>query len=263
MPIDPVQLRAQAAAAAADLAEPPDCAAAIRRLLEHYADHAHRYSPRLTDSAPPNELKTPAPVLRAVVAALRRPVRASPAHGLALAEALWTAGTREERRLAAEVLGLVAPQLAPEVWALVEAWLPELDSGETADALAQHALGPLLASAAYEAVQRAGRWTQAPNRWLRRFGVAVLAALARDRRWDDVPAALDGLRGLMGEREPAVRQAVVAALQALAARNPSAVIRFVREHASRSDHNTHAILRGALRALPAEAQAELVRALRA
>lgn len=263
MPIDPVRLRARATEAASQLVNPSRCAAALRQILADHADRAHRYSPRLADSTLLNQHRTPAPVIRAIVAALRRPAAASLDEALALARALWAAGSREERRVAAEVLGLVAARAPAEVEAQVQAWLPEADSGETVDALAQQALRPLLAGDAYHYLQRAQRWALQPDRWTRRFGVALLSALARDRRWDDVPAALDILRGLMTERDPLVRQAVIAALHDLAPRDPAGVERFLREQAGRPDHNTHLIVRAALRVLPAEARDDLVRAMRA
>jgi hypothetical protein len=67
----------------------------------------------------------------------------------------------------------------------------------------------------------------------------------------------------MTEADPALRQSVSAALRALAGRNPAEVTRFLREQATRPDHNTHFIVRAVLRALPEEAQAEVIRALRA
>lgn len=262
MPIDPLVLRTRAAEAAGRLAEPAQCAALIRGLLADYANRVHRYSPRLAEGASAKEFKTPAPVLRAVVTALRGPAQARPEAALALARALWAGGSREERRLAAEVLGLAAPRAPAEVLAQLEAWLPELESGEAAEALAQFGLRPLLAADPYGYLDRARHWTADPRRGVRRLGVAVVTALAGERRWDDVPAALEILRNLMGERDAGVRGAVIAALHALTPRNPLAVAGFLREHAHRQDHNTHLILRAALRDLSPEARAELVRRMR-
>ena len=69
MPIDLPALRARAAAIAEQFAEPPALAAAVHSLLEDYADRSHRPSQKITDSAPPNVIKTPMPVVRAVITA--------------------------------------------------------------------------------------------------------------------------------------------------------------------------------------------------
>ncbi len=262
MPIDPAQLRARATDVAVRLANPEDCVAAIRRVLTDYADLTRRYSPRLAESAPANVLNTPTPVLRALGTALRRPARAAPAEALAVANRLWAGGSREERRLAAELAGVAADQHPAEALAGVEAWLPTLTDPETAEAVVHQALGPLISAEPTSYLQRAGRWAKQRNKWVRRAGVTVVEALARDRRWDDVPAALELLRTLMGERDPVVRHAVVNALTALIQRAPLVVTRFLREQARRSDHNTHYIVRAAMRALPPEAQAELIQVMR-
>lgn len=262
MSIDPAVLRARAAEAAGRLADPAAAAAMIRRLRADYADRAHRPSPGAADNPGAPLHKTPAPVLRAVVTALRGPAQSTPDSVLALARALWAGGAREERGLAAELLALATAGAPAAALEQVEAWIVEIDSAETAEALARHGLGPALAADPYRVLEQARRWAASPARWVRRLGVGVVASLARERRWDDVPAALAVLRPLMGERDPAVRQALGAALAALAARRPPAVAHFLAEFAPRQDHHTQMIVRAALRGLPAEAQAEVVRALR-
>jgi 3-methyladenine DNA glycosylase AlkD len=262
MLIDPVVLRARATEVAARLVNPAACAGAVRRLLEDYTDHTHRLSPHLAERRLGANVRTPAPVTRALLSALRRPALASPAYAHALAKALWADGTRQERLLAAEVLGLVAARLPEDALALVEAWTLELDSAETVDAIVKHALSPLLPGAYTQFLQRARGWSRQPQKWVRRLGVAVLGALAQDRNWDDVLSALDLLRPLMGESDPNVRAAVIAVLKELAGRNSLEAARFLLEFARRADHNTHMILRGTLRALPEAEQARLVQALR-
>jgi 3-methyladenine DNA glycosylase AlkD len=208
-------------------------------------------------------LKTPRPVLRSIVAAFRKPAQAAPADTLALARELWAAGSREERRLAAELLGLIAVQAPGDVLRMIEACLPELESGATVDALAQEAFAPLMLADTFASLQKVRHWLLQPNRWLRRFGLSALGALAKQRAWDDVPAALDVLRTVMAEPEPMVRQAVSHTLIALVPKGEREVVRFMLELAARPDHNTHLILRATLRHIPEEAQAELVRAMRA
>lgn len=262
MLIDPVVLRARTTEIAARLVNPAACAAAVRRLLEDYTDRTHRLSPRLAESRPDANRWTPAPVTRAILAALRKPALASPADALALARTLWAGGSPQERVLAAQVLGLVAARLPDETLALLDAWATDLNSAETVDALVNFALRPLLPGAHTQFLQRARGWSRQPQKWVRRLGVAVLSALARERKWDDVLAALELLRPLMGESDPSVRAAIITALTDLARRNALETVRFLLEFAPRSDHNTHMILRGALRALPEADQARLVRALR-
>lgn len=264
MPIDPSQLRTRAAEIAVRLnANPAECAAAVHRVLDDYADRSHRYSPKLAErTAPIPTFKTPPPVVRAILTALRKPAQEAPAEALATAKYLWAKSSREERRIAVELLGLVALRLPTETLALIESWVPELESATTANEMTELALSPLLPADPPGHLYRARQWLKQPNKWARYFGVMVIAALAKVRGWDDVPSALDILRGLMTEPDPSVRQAVIAALNGLAPRNLNAMTRFLREHAQRSNHHTHTILRATLKALPAAEQAELVKMMR-
>ena len=262
MPIDLPALRARAAAIAAHFSDPPALLAAVHSLLEDYADRSHRASQKLTDSAPPNALKTPMPVVRAVVTALRKPVKAEPQAALVVVKGLWAAGSREERRLAAELLGLAAPLVPGEALALVEQWLPEIESGETAAALAEYGFAPLLLADPVTHLRNIQRWVEQPQKWARCFGLAALRVLAKHKTWDNVPGALDVIASVMGEPEPEIRKAAAAALGDLIPKSTVEVSRFLREQAARSNHNTHWIIRAAMLKLPPEDQADIIKVMR-
>jgi len=261
-PIDPAVLRSQTTALAARLGEPRAAAAGVRALLDDYADRSHRPSPRLVGSEVENAYKTPGPVLRAVVSALRDPARADPTAALALADALWAGDSREERRLAAEILGLVAIGLPGEALEMVERWLPQLESGSTADALAELGLGPLVRLDPPTYLAHAQRWAALPDKWARRFALALLRPLAADRHWDNIPGALVVIRRVMADPDADVRRAAAEVLAALAPKSPPEMARFLREQAGRSNSHTHWIVRHAMTALDPAAQAEIVKRLR-
>jgi len=262
-PIDLPQVRARAAVIAEQFSDPPVCLVSIHSLLMDYSDQSHRVSQKLADSAPANALKTPAPVVRQVITALRRPAQDAPPAALPLLKGLWAAGSREERRIAAVLLGFVAAKMPAEALALVEAWLPEIESAETADALAEHGLGPLALASPAAHVQNALRWTAHPLKWTRRFGLASLTPLAKDKQWDDVPGALSVVRAAMADNEPEIRKAAASVLCDLLPKSPSEVNLFLREQAARSNHNVHLIVRAVLPKLPPEDQAELIKVMRA
>lgn len=262
-PIDPAVLRARAAALAGQLADPAAAATSVRRLLEYYADRTHRPSPRVAGSAVANEYKTPAPVVRAVVSALRGPAQGDPPAGLALAASLWLDGSREARRIAAELLGLVVLALPAEALALIERWAPQVESAETADALAELGLGPLMRAEPARCLEHARRWVTHPARWVRRFGLATLMPLVKDRQWDNVPGALAVLRLAMTDTDAEVRKAAAAVLTGLGPKSPTEVTLFLREQAVRSNNNTHWIIRNALGGIDPADQAEIIRLMRA
>jgi hypothetical protein len=261
-PIDPAVLRARTAALAGQMGDTAAAAAGVRRLLEHYADRTHRASPKVATSAADNEYKTPAPVVRAIVNALRAPAQADPQAGLALADALWAGGSREARRIAAELLGHAAPGAPDEAVALVEAWAPQVEGAETADALAELGLGALMRAEPGRFLEHARRWVTHPGRWVRRLGLSALLPLVKDRQWDNVPGALAVVRQVMTDGDAEVRKAAAAVLTGLGPKSPAEVALFMREQALRSNNNAHWIIRNALGGLDEAAQAEIIRLMR-
>jgi len=260
--IDLPILRARAAALAEKFPDLPALLAAVHSLLDDYADRSHRASPKLTDSAPRNVLKTPMPVVRAVITALRQPAKAQPQAVLAVVAGLWAAGTREERRVAAELLGFAAPLVPAEALAFVERSLATTESGETAEALAHYGFAPLLLADPATHLRNIERWMTQPQKWARCFGLAALGVLAKHKAWEDVPGALDAINSVMSDAEPEVRRAAAAALGDLIPKSKAEVSRFLREQAARPNHNTHLIVRAVMLKLGPDDQAEIIKVMR-
>jgi hypothetical protein len=261
-PIDPAALRARTTLLAAQFAEPAAAALTVRRLLDDYADRTHRLSPRMVTSSGGFAFKTAPPVVRAIAVALRTPALADPLAALRLADALWAGGSREERRLAAEVLGAVAPVTVTDALELVEHWALSLESGETADALADLGLGPLFRTNPNRFLEVARHWVASPARWVRRLALAAILPLLKERQWDNVPGALAVVRPAMHDSDAEVRRAAASVLEALGARSPREVARFLREHAVRATASAHWIIRNSLSGLGADDQAEIIKLLR-
>jgi len=262
-PIDLTRLRARTTALAERFADATATASAVRQLLDDYADRTHRPSPRVASRSLGYSFKVAPPVLRAVITALRGPTLANPAVATAMADQLWKNGSREERRIAAEVLGLVAPQQPAEALAIIEVWVPRIEGAETADALAEYGLGPLMLADPARYLAEARRWVTFPQKWARRFGLAALMPLIHDRQWDNVPGALSVVRLAMADTDGDVRREAVAVLEGLAAKSPAEIGQFLREQASRTNTNTGSIIRAAMLALDPEEQTSIFKLLRA
>jgi HEAT repeat protein len=145
---------------------------------------------------------------------------------------------------------------------LVEGWIRQLESGATADALAEHGLGALVRANPAPYLEQARQWATHPHRWTRRFALALLLPLVRDADWDNVPAALAVLRPAMSDSDGEVRRAAAQALEGLGAKSPGEIARFLREQAARPNAHTRWIVRNALGSLEPETQAEIIRLLR-
>ena len=262
MPIDVPVLRARASAIADKLSDPATCAAEIRKLFRNQADHSRRPNQRAVGGRLDETLRTPTPVIHEMAVALRVPVQKHPEEAGTLARALWAAGSREERRLAADVLGFLAVSQPDEALTQLEELLPRCDSAEIVDALVVGAFKPLLLREPGQALAVARRWTLQRNKWLRRAAALAVYTLAQESRWDDLPGMFEILRKLASESDPTVRPAVVDALRTLTAERPLDARPFLHEQAVRNDHNSRFLVRSVMKLLPEAWQNDLVRDLR-
>lgn len=262
MPIDPAALRTQTEALKTYLDDPALLALKVRGLLDDYAQRTHRPSPRLAGKLPVQSLKTPPPVMRAISQTLRDGTRSAPSTLLNAARAIWAGGSREERRIAAELLGHATTTTPEKTLLVIEACLPEIESADTADALAEHGLSPLVKLNPATYLAQAQGWAKSSHKWTRRFALAVLYPLLRDKKWDSVPGALEVVSQVMTDPESDVRAAAVTALSGLAPKSPVEVGRFLRQQANNPHHNVQNIIRLTLARLAPEIRAEVERVMR-
>lgn len=260
-PVDPNVVRERTTALAEQVADPAACLAGIRALLSDYADYAQRAAPKPVPDQE-SQYKTPLPVLRAIVNALRAPLQADPALAWPLLTELWAGASVEERRLAAELAGLAAPGAPQAAIAFVETCLPTLSSISSLEALAELGLGPLMLADPATYLPLARRWVNFPYKWTRLFGVWALKPLVKDKKWDNVPNALEVIRSVMTDADAEVRQTAAELLRDLTPKSAAEINRFLRENAVRPNNNTHAIIRIAMTKLTAEEQDELTRIMR-
>lgn len=260
-PIDPAVLRERVNAIAGKFPDAAEVAAKTRALLDDYADRSYRASPRLSSTVLDNTYRAPAPVVRALAMALRSPMQNQAPAALPVIHAIWQGGSREERRLAAELLGHIILAVPGEALGLIELWLPTVESTETADALAELGLGPLLRASPRQ-VAHLKRWIGHTRKWARRFTVAALMPLVKEPGWDNIPAALEIIRPVMADADAEVRHITVEVLRGLAAKSPREIAYFLREQATRPNHHSHWVVRSAMLALPTQDQTAITRALR-
>jgi 3-methyladenine DNA glycosylase AlkD len=161
-----------------------------------------------------------------------------------------------------ELLGVVTAARAEEIQALVDNWIPTLESGETADALADYGYAPVVLADPFEHLQRAKKWMLSPNKWARYFSLTSMRPLAKTKTWDDIPTALEILRYAMIDPDAMVRQAAAHLLTDLLVKSPMEIKLFLQEQSARTHPHAHAIVRTVIRALPVEEQTEIIKAMR-
>lgn len=260
--IDLPRVRAQAQRLAGLLEQPEVFLSELRETLDEHTERASRPGRVVIGELKWRSRGTPERVMRALSAGIRPEARVRLAASLRLLPLMWATGYREERVLAAEALGEIAPLAPYPALDLLSAWAPTLDSPETADALGASGLGPLLLVDPAPHYHLLRRWLGQDSRYTRRFAVTALLPLAEDRAFQRVQEVFEILSDTMTQSDMDIRRATVQVLQALAAKSPVETARYLREWAAKGDRNAVWVVRKAMAALDAEQQDEIRSLLR-
>ncbi len=232
-------------------------------ILERHADYSMRQSMVVAIRAPlSNRYGTPRPVLRTILKPLRRKITQDPQGGFVIARALWRSGSREERTLASEILGLCVPASPYVIADELNHWLLDVNDSEAADILGLSAGGALLAAAPREFLGAVQNWLYSGQRWIKRFAIASLIGLVRTNTFSDVRTILDLIKNTMIETDVEVRSAAAWLLRELNEINPIEVVRFLREWAMSVDRHAHWVIRQTLDALDPDTGRELTSLMR-
>ncbi len=260
--IDNTRVRAEATELVQYFDDPAAFMRPLRRMLLQHADPALRQSLIVASHSPLNGYGTPVPVLKTIRNMLRKPIHSNPLAALALADTLWAAQSREERWLAAELLGLAAGAYPDDVIKRLEQWVRQVDYFEVADALATSAGGPWLRTNPLENMKQISIWLTIGNKFMQRYAVMCLVWLADDRSYGDVVAILDVLPGSLYEVDVEVRKAIARLLRKLTLKNAGQVLRLLHDWANTLDRNAHWVVRHSLDNLDADTRNELLLLLR-
>ncbi len=260
--IDVALVRSEAAELAPLYADPQTFAAATREFFETHSAPVLRHSSIVSISTPLNAYGTPLAIMRLLLGALRKPAAVDLGRTILAVKHLWADPIREQRHLAVELLGVVAAAAPDQAVALMRLWLINLDDLELIDLLADRAAAPWLLANLREHLAEARQWVNSPHKYQRRFGVAALGALAKERHFEDVTSALSVLTTVMRENDSEVRKSVAHVLRDLSAHGPGEVARFLIEWADTIDKNTHWIVRHAADKLDADARDQVLALLR-
>ncbi len=143
---------------------------------------------------------------------------AAPEIVLAVADALWAIGVREEMVLATMLLGRRADARELLDTPMIDRWCESFDNWELVDNLAAATLGPWLLAEPAGRVERCHELTRSPDPWARRLGLVTAISLARSpdavRWWPEVRAIVERLAG---DREGSIPKAISWALRSFAA----------------------------------------------
>jgi 3-methyladenine DNA glycosylase AlkD len=246
--------RAQVARLLERVDEPQAFDAELQNLLrslgsEEQAAGAARFIPGLGQS-----YGVPVPALRIIAAELAKWGGRNPAQAFALVERLWCNGSRDERVIAAKVLERLGKREWAKTLELAASFVGDIRNWEECDQLACFGLRNVVQRHPEAVLPRCQTWVQSEDKWTRRFGVAVLTSLPKDKAYEPSEREFAILDTVMADEAREVQDAVAWALWEIGKRHPAAVAGYLRRHARSANRHTRRIVRQAMKALPDEEQ---------
>jgi 3-methyladenine DNA glycosylase AlkD len=254
-------IRAQMAELLERAGEPQVFYAGLHELLrslgsEEQVAGARQFIPGMGES-----YGVPVPALRIIAAELlakwgqRRPTQA-----FALVEQLWRNGSRDERVIAAKMLERLGKREWAETLELAASFVGDICNWEECDQLACFGLRYVVQRHPEAVLARCQTWVRSEDKWTRRFGVAVLTSLPKDKGYRPSEGEFAILDAVMADEAREVQDAVAWALREIRRRDPAAVADYLRRHAQGANRHTRRIVKQAMKKLPLKEQ-EVLRTL--
>jgi len=258
--VDKDRIRAQVAELLERVDEPRAFDEGLHDLLrslgsEAQAAGAARFIPGMGES-----YGVPVPALRIIAAEVARWGGRRPDQVFALVERLWRNGSRDERVIAAKVLERLGKRRWAETLELAASFVGDIRNWEECDQLACFGLRYVVQRHPEAVLPRCQAWMRSQDKWTRRFGVAVLTSLPRDKAYRPSEREFAVLDAVMADEAREVQDAVAWVLREIGKRHPAAVADYLRRHAPDASRATRRIVQQAMKVLPDE-EREAIRAL--
>jgi len=202
----------------------------------------------------------PLPALRVIAAELAKWGHRHPEAAFALLERLWRNGSREERIIAAKMLERLGKREPEKTLELAASFVGDIRNWEECDQLACFGLRNVVQRHSDMVLPRCQEWVRSEDKWVRRFGVAVLTSLPRDKAYRPSEREFAILDAVMADEAREVQDAVAWALREIGKRHPAAVADYLRRHVRSANRHTRRIVKQVMKALSDEEQ-EVMRRL--
>lgn len=196
----------------------------------------------------------PIPALRIIAAQLAKWGGRRPPQAFALVERLWRNGSRDERVIVAKVLERMGKREWEKTLELAASFVGDIRNWEECDQLACFGLRYVVQRHPDAVLPRCQTWVQDEDKWTRRFGVAVLTSLPKDKTYQPSEREFAVLDAVMADDAREVQDAVAWALREIGKRHPAPVADALRRHARSASRPTRRIVKQAMKVLPDEEQ---------
>ena len=190
------------------------------------------------------------PDLRVISGELAKWGKGHSEEAFGVAEWLWRGGTRDGRVIAAKLLERMGKHAPQKTSAVVASFVGTVRNWEECDQLACFGLRFVVQRYPELILPRCERWVKSEEKWTRRFGVAVLTSLPKDKDYRPSDRELKVLDWVMADPAREVQDAVAWALREIGRRYPGPVVDYLKRYAKSANRFTRRIVKQALKVLP-------------
>lgn len=226
-----------------DIHSPEQFMHRLESLLKMYSDQ--EYQEHKKSSSPEDEkfYGVSVPILRKISDKIMEYCHNNGGGKEDILRSLWQNSSREERRIAAEIISCLWDQDEELALKMVMEFIPDLSGWEVCDALACTGLKPYTLEHPDVVLRLVNSWIKSPNEWIRRFAIISLIPLAQNRKTEDLDFFLVILKKAMKDEEDSVQKAVSWLLREITYKDPHRVAKFLEVFARECEPATRKIIR--------------------
>ncbi|HEY5268958.1 MAG TPA: DNA alkylation repair protein [Anaerolineales bacterium] len=226
--INLARLKTQAARLSEKFSDPEAFVCDLNELLDYYTNRTIRATQIARRLSLPT-YSTPAPVLRQIQAELVPLAGSHPIEALALADALWKAGSLETRLLAAYLLGSIPLAQAIPALTRLPDWLAQSTDKEIRKALLTDAFARLRRENPEALFILLEDWLKSPRFSLQLLGLQALIPMLTDPHFENLPAVFRILKPAVRSAGPVTQLELQACLATLGQVSLTETLAFLRE----------------------------------
>jgi hypothetical protein len=234
--IQPVRLKTQVAHLAEQFTHPDEFARSFSELMEAYSDRTHRSGQAGEPAALLPSFNTPAPVLRQIWLEILPLISSKPQAALELCDTLWLQPSLEHRLLVAGILGQLPIEYQKEVIDRVNTWTKVGIEDRLVDALLDRSLTRLRSQSPRAIAETAESWLSSPNLHEKQLGLRLLAFMASDISYDDLPVIFRLLTPFLRIAPRQLRPDIISIIDHLISRSASEVAYLLHQNLAALDN---------------------------
>ena len=226
-----------------DIKTPEKFLSRLETLLEEYSNEEYQEHKKSGSTGDEKFYGVSVPILRKISEKILEYCQSDGGDKEYLLRTLWRKNSREERRIAAEIVSCLWEKDEELPLKMVVEFIPDLSGWEVCDALATIGLKPYTLEHPDVVLRLVNSWIKSPNQWIRRFGIISLIPLAQNRKTEDLDFFLVILKKVMKDEEDSVQKAVSWLLREITYKDPHRVGKFLEVFARECEPSTRKIIK--------------------